>query len=272
MMKKKVSSFLAGAAAAAMLLGLATTAGAQERTVSHSSVNVSVLGQTQIRTGDSFTGKNGAEIPSTLTYSDEKGGITTYVALREIARTLNADVYWDSATRTAHLGEPLPSDAQITTGSAASLPAALAATPEYGLLRGQFTEVRPLDAQKRRDPIALLDNAAFSSVSGFTNQRYYIFPEYGDYVEITVTNHGAPVSVNVAAPRYVSTGWPGSDEQFTPVRLETGKTITRAFSAASDRSYAQSFLWLTVEAIGSGASEQPLTDITVHITQYKTAN
>ena len=85
-MKKRIPSYLAGFLTAALIFALMTSAMAATGQVSFSNVNISVLGSEKIASGDTYTGENGAQIPSSITYTDEKGGKTTFVALREMSR------------------------------------------------------------------------------------------------------------------------------------------------------------------------------------------
>ena len=62
---------------------------------------------------------------------------------------------------------------------------------------GLFTEIAPLEDSAKSKPVLLLDNADFCSSTGFTNQLFHIYPMYGDYVEIQVTNHEAQLAQQI---------------------------------------------------------------------------
>ena len=79
-MKRRVLSFLAGAAAALALTAL-------------------------IAAGSDITAPNGQRVPGSILYVDEAGGKTNYLPIRTISELLGVEVGYDSATRTVLLGE-----------------------------------------------------------------------------------------------------------------------------------------------------------------------
>ena len=104
-MKKRISSFLAGAATALALTALATSALAASGQVSFNFANVALNGETKIATGSTVTAANGQQVPSSILYTDAVGGKTNYLPIRAISELLGVEIGYDSATRTVLLGE-----------------------------------------------------------------------------------------------------------------------------------------------------------------------
>ncbi len=95
-MKKRFSSFLAGLMTAALLFGLGTAALAATGAVEFNTVGLMVNGTQLARAGEDDTLDNGQKVPSTIIYTDESGGGTTYLPARRIAELLGADIGYDA--------------------------------------------------------------------------------------------------------------------------------------------------------------------------------
>lgn len=104
-MKKRISSFLAGAATTLALTALATSALAASGQVSFNFANVALNGETKIAAGSTVTAANGQQVPSSILYTDAVGGKTNYLPIRAISELLGVEIGYDSATRTVLLGE-----------------------------------------------------------------------------------------------------------------------------------------------------------------------
>lgn len=257
-------SFLTGAMAMLLLVALAIPALAASGVLRIGGPNLSVLGET-VDGDERFTGENGAQIPVTITYTDELGGNSTFVSLRKVAELLDTSIQWDGTTNTVFFGEKADKGLPvILPGQSGVGPGNTVKEPKLGTQMGPFTEVAPRAEGEKGLPTVLLETTDFRSLTGFLNQRYYIFPEYGNYVEIEITNHGEAVGMLVSRPNFVSNG--SRYGCFSNVRLEKGQTITRAFTLEEGAAFVQSFLRLDVEGIFDGQYHD--TDITVKVTQY----
>lgn len=104
-MKKRIPSFLAGAATALALTALATSALAASGQVSFNFANVALNGETKIAAGSTVTVANGQQVPSSILYTDAVGGKTNYLPIRAISELLGVEIGYDSSTRTVLLGE-----------------------------------------------------------------------------------------------------------------------------------------------------------------------
>lgn len=270
-MKKQLLPFLAGAATSALVLSLTVGAYAATGAFSANTVDLSILDQ-EVSAEDTFTGENGQQIPSSITYTDAAGGATTYVSLRVLAQLVDAPIFWDSEDQIVRFGEGYgKGDVEIVTGGTDPEPNNLPKEPELGVKHGGFTEVAPRSDDEKYRPIVLLEDTSFSSLTGFIKQRYEIFPSYGHYVEFTVTNEGQePVEMHVSRPNYVASGVPVV-EVFTTISIEPGETVTRAFEMDEGIEFPHNYLRLDVFDIHDN-NPTKTTELTVNVTQYHTVD
>ena len=262
-MQKKLSTVLTGGAISLLLFSVVSTAVATGGTLGYNQVNVSIFGEQKISADKSIVTPNATTIPTTMTYTDETGKDTTYISMRKMAELLGTDVSWDGATNTVDFDFRWDSEVIIEVGEPNATPSyeQMATAPIIGLQAGPFTEIEPRKDKGR--PIIQLDNADFRSKTGFINQYFSIDPQRGNYIEIEVTNHGAPLGFRVAQPIMLSSN--ASVNSFSPVRLNEGDTMTRAFIMGETDVEMDRFLKLTIVAFGGLDHE---TDITVNVTQY----
>ena len=270
-MKKQFPPFLAGALTAALVIGMVGTAlAATNGTVRFDGVTVSVWPAQQgetLASGDTFTTENGTQAPSVITYVDEQGGGTTFMSLRKLAELLDAPIGWDGETQTVLFAQSSPVDGDVDLEIGSTEPQvdpSVLAEPQLGITAGPFTEIAPL-ADKGDCPQArLMGPAELKADTDLENQRYDIFEPYGRYVEITVTNHGDPVTVNVCRPYFTSVG---ESEGFSTVQVNTGETLTRAFLMEEDAEWPTNFLRLDVRKLNHNPDET--VDITWSVLQYR---
>ena len=270
-MKRNVLPFLAGAATSALALSLTVGAyAAATGAFSANTVDLSILGQ-EVCAEDTFTGENGQQIPSSITYTDAAGGATTYVSLRALAQLVDAPIFWDSEDQMVRFGEGYgKGDVEIVTGTDPE-PNNLPKEPELGVKHGGFTEVAPRSDDEIYKPFVILEDTSFSSLTGFIKQRYEIFPSYGRYVEFTVTNEGQePVEMHVSRPNYVALGVPVV-EVFTTISIDPGETVTRAFEMDEGIEFPHNYLRLDVFDIHDNTPTKT-TELTVNVTQYQTVD
>lgn len=104
-MKKRFSSFLAGAASALLLAALCTTALAASGKISYNFVNVSLDGAAKITAGQDITAANGQQVPGSILYTDDAGGKTNYLPIRTISELLGVEIGYDAASKTVLLGQ-----------------------------------------------------------------------------------------------------------------------------------------------------------------------
>lgn len=268
-MKRRIPSFGAGLIVGVLALGLATTVWAAFGSVSYSAVDIQFWRGNESQTiasGDTYTGENGVQVPASITYIDENNGGTTFISLRKVAELLDAPIHWDGESETIYFGtSPIDGDVITETGTDTVTVQPLPTAPVLDVKAGPFTEVAPLGAEKGIET-PLLQEASFSSRTGFINQRYEIFEPYGRYVEITVTNHGDPVEMRVCRPYYTASDL--SSDAFTTVRIESGQSLTRAFLMDEGTAFPENYLRLDVDNVTHGP-DAPAVDITVSVSQFQ---
>lgn len=104
MKKEKITSFLSGVVSCTLVLGLVTTALAATGNVSFGRVNVRLNSKEVFAQGDELRTDAGRAIPSSITYTDETGGDTTYVPLSYLSRLLDTPVSWDQGQQDGEAG------------------------------------------------------------------------------------------------------------------------------------------------------------------------
>lgn len=135
-MKKRFSSFLAGLMTAAILFGVGTAALAATGAVEFNTVGLMVNGTQLARSGEDYALDNGQKVPSTIIYTDESGGGTTYLPARRISELLGADIGYDAPSNCVTVDKegvsvpaPTPAATPVPTPAATPVPTP-APTPE----------------------------------------------------------------------------------------------------------------------------------------------
>ena len=95
---KRIPTFLAGMLTAAVIGGLGVGALAASGAVTFNASNLVFNGQQISAKGEGYTLDNGCQAPTSITYTDEAGGGTTYLPVRRIAELLGIEIGWDNAT------------------------------------------------------------------------------------------------------------------------------------------------------------------------------
>ena len=255
-MKKNRSaiSFLAGVLATILTAGYLTTALAASGLVSFSPVSLDLNGRAVFAAGDTLKTEGGQEVPSSIVYTDEAGGGTTYLPLRTIANLLDVPITWDGAETTVVLGRGDPGGATVEPGTEGS---ELLSLPlhQAGKTAGPFAEVQP-DA--RKGGIMLLEETQFRSGSDFSRDIPFVGAN-GRYVSITVTNNGTQPLLFQAGCLYEN----GRDMLET--RIPAGATVTRTFEALESGGDNQPRFGVDI----STGSADGTVDIQISAVQFK---
>lgn len=93
----KKLSFAAGVLTMALIGGLGFSALAATGQVSFNISALSLNGTQVSAKGENYTLANGQSVPASITYTDEKGGGTTYLPVRRISELLDVETGWDGA-------------------------------------------------------------------------------------------------------------------------------------------------------------------------------
>lgn len=97
-MKKQLPAFLSGVLVTTMVFGLGTAALAASGSVSFNASNLQFNGTQISAKGENYALDNGCQAPSSITYTDEKGGGTTYLPVRRIGELMGVETGWDGVT------------------------------------------------------------------------------------------------------------------------------------------------------------------------------
>lgn len=114
-MKKRISPFIAGMLTTAILGFLGITALAATGAVTFNVSNLSLNGTQISAKGENYTLANGQSVPASITYTDEKGGGTTYLPVRRIAELMGVETGWDGATGSVTVKGEVKAPAEPTT-------------------------------------------------------------------------------------------------------------------------------------------------------------
>ncbi len=104
-MKKYLSGLVTGIALTLLVSGLAISALAASGNVSFNLSAIKFNGEVISEAGEGYTLSNGCVAPASITYTDEKGGGTTYLPARRVSELLGVDIGWDSASGAVTIGE-----------------------------------------------------------------------------------------------------------------------------------------------------------------------
>lgn len=236
MKKEKITSFLSGVVSCTLVLGLVTTALAATGNVSFGRVNVRLNSKEVFAQGDELRTDAGRAIPSSITYTDETGGDTTYVPLSYLSRLLDTPVSWDQASRTVKLGYSAAPPGDGKPGSGGSLvetddpSAGLTALPLHavGSVAAPFQEVEPITTDDMKQGISYaIAPTDYTSQEGYEN-AVSMAAGNGEYCSVTVTNHNSYPLLFTLGRAYNQ----GSDEIHT--HIPAGQTVTRTVKFEKD--------------------------------------
>lgn len=237
MKKEKITSFLSGVVSCTLVLGLATTALAAAGTVSFGRVNVRLNSEEVFAQGEELRTDAGQAIPSSITYTDETGGDTTYVPLSYLSRLLDTPVGWDQASKTVKLGydATLPGDGKPGSGGIVieetdNPSAGLTGLPlkAVGSVAAPFQEVEPIPTDDMKQGISYaIAPTDYTSQEGYENAVPMAVGN-GEYCSVTVTNHNSYPLLFTLGRAYNQ----GSDEIHT--HIPAGQTVTRTVKFEKD--------------------------------------
>ena len=252
--KRPVIPFLSGVLATVLTMGCVTTALAASGLVQFSPVGLQLNGKAIFAAGDSVNTENGQSVPSSIVYTDEAGGGTTYLPLRTIANLLDVPITWDGAETTVVLGRGDGGGITVEPGTGASAWDSLP-LHQAGKTAGPFAEVQP-DA--RKGGIMLLEETQFRSGSDFSRDIPFVGAN-GRYVSITVTNNGAQPLLFQAGHLYAT----GRDMLAT--QIPAGATVTRTFEALESSAAIQPRFGVD---ISTGSGRGGTVDIQISAVQF----
>lgn len=252
--KRPVIPFLSGVLATVLTMGCVTTALAASGLVQFSPVGLQLNGKAIFAAGDSVNTESGQSVPSSIVYTDEAGGGTTYLPLRTIANLLDVPITWDGGETTVVLGRGDGGGITVEPGTGASAWDSLP-LHQAGKTAGPFAEVQP-DA--RKGGIMLLEETQFRSGSDFSRDIPFVGAN-GRYVSITVTNNGTQPLLFQAGHLYAT----GRDMLATQIPARA--TVTRTFEALESNAAIQPSFGVD---ISTGSGDGGTVDIQISAVQF----
>ncbi len=260
-----------------LLISPSFAAGGQ---VSFNQVGIRLFGESKVTAGESYKASNGREVPSVITYTDETGGKTNYLSVKQVSELLDAEIAWSAgenavdiapkATGSDWLNLELSGEIKLVRPpeSIIKVKEGTVETPqkaEYGVTHGAFQEIDPTTVDISGEPsgIFLQDTRITSDRIGFPAAMYEFHPAAGKYIVFQVKNNGSTAQT-VKVDR-VKTIADNRTEPFTRITLAPGEMLIRAFLISTDSSRLERTLKFGVSpaALGTG------TDVTVSLMQYK---
>lgn len=221
----KLGSFLCGMLSAALIIGCGATAlaAAGGGSVSFGSVGLTINGKTALEKGAALTTDAGNKIPSSILYTDETGGGTTYLPLAAISRMLDIPVSWDGENGVVQLGAA-PGKPEISFGGA-SADSIWEKKPltQVGAKAGPYTEVEPVWPAKEQITSSFAREAYFSSDIGVSD-TYYPLADRGLFSLSITNNSDCPLILSIMSSSTITT------ERIPSTIVPVGETVVRTFS------------------------------------------
>lgn len=209
-MKKKVLPFLCGALTATVCISTALAGASYSGRISFNTNSLYLNGREIIAAGESMTTDAGAEVPSSILYTDEQGGGTYYVPIRPLAHALDMPATWEDDAVFWKVEGDLAVNLLSTTGDNAV----------YGDYIQEISALVPETGHKLLSPV-------HHGVDNF-EAELELAPSKGDTVSITVTNHGSAAIVFNLGLRQ------GDTTLTSPTKVPAGETATRTFRVLGD--------------------------------------
>lgn len=204
-MKKNLIPFLCGALTAAVCMTTAMAGASYSGRISFNTNSLYLNGVEILRAGESMTTEAGAQVPTSILYTDENGGGTYYVPVRPLSQALDIPVTWNEDAVLwrveGELAVNLYPETSVGTVYDDYIQTVEAVVPEGGteLLREEYTGV---------------DNFETALT---------LRPDEGNTVSVTVTNRGV---ANVV----FRLGIQKDDTKMTgAVKVPAGETVPRTF-------------------------------------------
>ncbi len=271
-MKKRIVSILAGTLALMLLLTAVAGALAKGGKVAYNQVNLSVFSEPKVTAGQTYRLANGLEIPSSINYTNEAGGDTTYVPIRMLAELMDANLTWNQETKTADfaaLQSVTPSDIIISVGTGDPPADDIPERPSYGQRAGAFEEIDPSTVSMQEDeeqhvPMNYMRNTRvqYSYDSSFPVYTMNVHPIHGDYIIYTVTNNGQKRQYTTVLHQNPLDA--AQAEPFSKVLVKPGETLVRVFRVDKDANSMDCYLAF---GVGEDYDRTSGSDVTVSLKQ-----
>ena len=211
-MKKRLIPFLCGGLTAAICVSTALASGGMAGTVLFNAADFFINGIHVLASGETMTTAKGAEVPTSILYTDEYGDGTYYVPVRPLTEALAIPVEWDSGTVIWNV------DGELEVNM-------LPLSCNGAVFDGYMEEVQGVIPEEHRD------------VENYTSEVEPI-AHGGNTVSVTVTNKGrANIVFRLGIKK-------GDLVMAQPTKVPAGETVTRTFRLLSDDNGADTVPWI----------------------------
>ena len=211
-MKKKMIPFLCGCLVGALCVSTALAGASYSGRISFDTNSLYLNGHEVIAAGQSMTTEAGAEVPSSILYTDENGGGTFYVPVRPLAHALDMPAKWEDDAVLWKIEGELAVNLMSVTGPSVT----------YNGCVQEVTAVVPEEGHKLLSPV-------HHGVENF-DAELDLDPEKGNTVSITVTHHDSSNLV-------FKLGVTEDDAPYTTsTKIPAGQTVTRTLRLLEDAS------------------------------------
>lgn len=209
-MKKKIVPFMCGVLTSAVLVSTVFAGTGYVGRFSFNTNSLYLNGHEILTAGESMITDKGAEVPSSILYTDEHGGGTYYVPVRPLAHALEMPATWEEDAILWKVKGDLAVNLLSISGDGAI----------FNDYIQEVTVVIPEDGNE-------IVSAEHNAVENY-EAELELSKNKGNTVSITVTNYG---SANLV----FSLGVKRDDNVLTsPTKVPAGQTVTRTFRVLSE--------------------------------------
>jgi hypothetical protein len=246
---RRLPAFVGGMLIAVLIYATAATALAASGAVTFNAASLFFNGTEVLKKGEPIKTASGASIPATIRYTDDTGGSTTYVPIRNVAETLQMPIAWDAASGTATMRADgdLQYYARLYTTPSASA--------EW-TMENVMKEVKPIIPLGGTTVLAPVNHQSAEALTADAP----LTSENGRYVSVTVTNHNrTPVEFGLGNRNAVSRSCVVS-------QVPAGGTVTRTMEVISPEGQPYAPLYVFV---GYSQTIPWTVNVTVSAVQFK---
>ena len=248
--RRRFPAFFGGMFITLLICATVTTAFAASGAITFNAVNVSFDSLDVSKKDESMKTASGADIPSSILYTDEKGGNTTYIPIGIIAEAYQLPVKWDESPD--RVNASVDGKMQLHSGPSWSTAWTLWDS------NGAFSEVKPMIPQGGK---TVLSSVNHQSTEPFLTS-IPLTRGNGRYVNVTVINHNnKPVVFGLGTRDEVNT-------TLCNAEIPAGETMTRTVEIIASDDQANNVLYVAVGYPFTIADVLKPIDITVSAVQF----
>lgn len=206
----KLLPFFCGALTATVCMSTALAGASYAGHISFNTYSLYLNGHEILTAGESFTTDSGAEVPSSILYTDEHGGGTCYVPVRSLAHALEMPATWEDGSVFWKVRGDLAVSLLSTSGNGATF-------SDY------MQEVEAITPENGHELFSIQHNGV-ENYKGELN----LSQNKGNTVSVTVTNHGSANLVFGLGVKH------NGGLTTSPTKVPAGQSVTRTFRVLSE--------------------------------------